>query len=78
MPKRATEIVSSTLTGKIYRLVRDRGFGFLRTDDGRDWFFHRSELRNTTFENVAEGMQAEFLPVPDAPKGARATEIHVL
>ena len=67
-----------TVVGKIYRIVKDKGFGFLRTEDGHDWFFHRSEIRNTTFDTLVEGMEAEFLPVPAAPKGPRAPEIHVL
>ena len=30
--------------GKVKRLVADRGFGFIKEDDG-DLFFHRSEVR---------------------------------
>ena len=28
-------------TGKIKRLMKDRGFGFIRGNDGQEVFFHR-------------------------------------
>ena len=31
-------------SGTIKRLVRDRGFGFIRDDNGQEWFFHRSAV----------------------------------
>ncbi|MBU2063663.1 MAG: cold shock domain-containing protein, partial [Candidatus Omnitrophica bacterium] len=31
-------------TGKIKKLVRDRGFGFISDTDGREIFFHQSSL----------------------------------
>ena len=65
--------------GKVLRIMREKGFFFARTPDGKDWFCHRSELRGGwTFDALGEGMEVEFLPVPDALKGPRATEITVL
>jgi len=32
------------VTGKINKLVRDRGFGFITADDGREIFFHQNVL----------------------------------
>ena len=31
--------------GTIKRLVRDRGFGFIRDEGGQEWFFHRSSVQ---------------------------------
>jgi len=30
--------------GTIRRLVRDRGFGFIKSTEGKDYFFHRSQV----------------------------------
>lgn len=67
------------MEGKIYRVVRDKGFFFVRMLNGSDWFAHRTELRDGwTFQDLHEGMTVSFTPVPDAPKGKRATDVHVL
>ena len=33
--------------GTIKRLVRDRGFGFIRDEGGQEWFFHRSGVQGS-------------------------------
>ena len=73
--------MSSTVTGKILRIAKDeqghsKGFAFARTPDGTDWFLHRTELRNATFDELSEGMAVEFVPV-QAAKGPRATDCYV-
>ena len=45
--------------GTIARLM-DRGFGFIKTDDGTDLFFHRSELDGVEFSSLREGQEVEF------------------
>ena len=47
-------------SGTIKRLVRDRGFGFIRDDGGKEWFFHRSGVRTEAFEQLAEGQRVSF------------------
>ena len=47
-------------TGTIRRLVIDRGFGFIRTAEGKDLFFHRNQLEGVDFNSVGEGQQVEF------------------
>ena len=46
--------------GKIRRLITDRGFGFIRTAQGTDPFFHRSEIEGVEFANLREGQEVEF------------------
>ena len=46
--------------GTIRRLIADRGFGFIRTAEGKDLFFHRSELEGVDFNSLREGQQVEF------------------
>lgn len=63
--------------GKVKKIVRDRGFGFIDDTDGREVFFHRSSLVDTTFEALAEDQKVEF-DVENSDKGPRAQNIHVV
>jgi cold shock CspA family protein len=63
-------------TGTIKRVFRDRGFGFIRTLDGQEIFFHRTGLRSARFEALSEGDSVEF-EVESSPKGPRAVNIQV-
>ena len=60
--------------GTIKRLVRDRGFGFIRDDGGQEWFFHRSSVTAGAFEQLNEGQRVSFDEEPSA-KGPRAGNI---
>lgn len=60
--------------GKIKRIIRDRGFGFIEAEDGREIFFHRSGLVEVNFDELKEGDGVEF-ETEQSPKGARATNI---
>ncbi len=46
--------------GTIRRLITDRGFGFIRTAEGKDLFFHRSELQGVDYSSLREGQGVEF------------------
>jgi cold shock protein len=59
--------------GTIKRLVRDRGFGFIRDDGGQEWFFHRSAVEGN-FDQRNEGQRVSFEEEP-SEKGPRATNI---
>jgi cold shock CspA family protein len=45
--------------GLIARIVPEEGFGFVRAEDG-EYFFHRTGLNGTEFEELAVGMPVEF------------------
>ncbi|HEV2418782.1 MAG TPA: cold shock domain-containing protein [Terriglobia bacterium] len=62
------------MEGTIKRLIRDRGFGFLRTDDGQEVFFHRSALENLDFDGLREGEKVEF-ELERGNKGLRAIRV---
>ena len=61
--------------GKIKRLVSDRGFGFVEGDRG-DLFFHHSEVKETTLEELHEGQVVEY-EVGQGRKGPCATSVRV-
>jgi CspA family cold shock protein len=46
--------------GTIRRLISDRGFGFIRTAEAADLFFHRSELQGVDYTSLREGQEVEF------------------
>jgi CspA family cold shock protein len=64
-------------TGKVKRLVQERGFGFITADDGREVFFHRSGVEGTAFEMLHEGQRVSF-EVERGQKGPRATHVKVV
>lgn len=61
--------------GKISRIMRDRGFGFIsREGQDKDLFFHSKELQGVTFEELKEGDSVQF-EVSESPKGPNATKV---
>jgi len=38
----------------------DRGYGFIKTEQGEDVFFHRSNTEGVEFDNLREGQEVEF------------------
>ncbi len=62
--------------GTVKTLIRDRGFGFISAEDGREIFFHRTGLVSADFDSLQEGDKVEF-EVEKGPKGPRATNINV-
>lgn len=69
-PRRLVDVANGT----IKRLVRDRGFGFIRDDGGQEWFFHRSSVKAGSFDQLNEGQRVSFDEEPSA-KGPRAGNI---
>jgi CspA family cold shock protein len=46
--------------GTIRRLITDRGFGFIKTEDEKDLFFHRSNLEGVEYSSLREGQEVEY------------------
>lgn len=64
-----------TESGEIARLMPDKGFGFIRAEDGRELFFHRSAVSGS-FEQMREGQRVTFVEEP-SPKGPRAGNVRL-
>ncbi len=45
--------------GTIRRLM-DRGYGFIKTEQEEDLFFHRNDLEGVEFNSLNEGQEGEF------------------
>ena len=64
-------------TGKIKKVVVERGFGFISDTDGREVFFHKSSVIDGQFESLREEQAVEF-EVEKSPKGPRAIDVKVV
>ncbi len=64
------------MKGEIVRLVRDRGFGFIRTESGREIFFHATGLVSGSFEALVEGETVEF-DIEADPRSNRERAVNV-
>jgi CspA family cold shock protein len=65
------------LKGKIKRLIRGRGFGFISAEDGTEVFFHRSALEGMNFDTLEEGDSVEF-DLEKGYRGPRAVNVRVV
>lgn len=61
------------MTGKVVRVVSDRGFAFIQGADGRDYFAHRMDVEDG-FDYLQQGVAVRFSP-KEAPKGPRAEQV---
>ena len=52
----------ATMHGTIKRLVSDKGFGFVKADDGMEYFFHQASVVDGNFDDLREGMRVGFDP----------------
>ena len=56
--------------GTIKKLIADKGFGFIKGDNG-ELFFPRSSVEGGNFEDLREGQTVEYQE-GQGPKGPRA------
>ena len=62
------------MQGTIKRIISDRGFGFIKSTDGVEVFFHRSGLQNLNFDDLKQG-DAVVFEIERGDKGPRATNV---
>ncbi len=63
--------------GKIKWFNKDKRYGFITKDDGKDIFVHLSALNNMGFKTPQEGQSVSFDIVEDE-KGAKADNVNLL
>jgi cold shock protein len=64
-------------TGKVKKVVPDRGFGFIAADDGKEYFFHRTSTQGGVFDTLRGGESVEF-ETTQGPKGPRAENVRLV
>ena len=62
------------MQGKVKRFNKVKGFGFITAEDGRDVFFHFSELQMEGYKTIDEGAEVEF-DLTESEKGLQARNI---
>jgi CspA family cold shock protein len=65
----------AAMTGTIKKIT-DRGFGFITTTEGQEYFFHQTSVQGGRFDDLREGESVEF-DVGQGPKGPRAENVRV-
>ena len=64
------------VSGHVARLSVGQGCGFIRTADGRDIWFHRSDMgEHAAFNALAVGDAVTFDLLEDRISGARALQV---
>jgi len=62
--------------GTIKRLM-DRGFGFIKTEEGKELFFHRNEIEGVEFTSLREGQEVEFDMGQDSKGRPQAVKVRL-
>ena len=67
------------MQGTIVRLVRDRGFGFIKAENGSEVFFHATGVTGSTpYDNLAEGQTVTYEKEQDSRgRGERAVNVQL-
>lgn len=64
------------MTGTIRTLNKEKGFGFIKGEDGTEYFFHRSAVKNVDFSVLERNQKVEF-EGGEGSKGPRAEDVYV-
>ena len=65
------------MTGRVKNFNKEKGYGFIKTEEGKDIFFHYSELKMEGFKTVEANAAVEF-EIIETEKGLRAVNITVV
>lgn len=61
--------------GKVKTLHSDKGFGFIKAETGKEYFFHRTGMMNKQdFDDLRVGDVVEF-DTEETAKGPRAVDV---
>ena len=63
------------MTGIVVKIVDDRGFGFIKPDEGdKELFFHARSLAEGVFDELQENDKVTF-EIEEGPKGPAAVDV---
>lgn len=62
------------MKGKVVRFNPEKGYGFIKSEDDKDIFFHYSSLVMEGFKTIEPNAEVEF-EVEESEKGLRAKNI---
>ena len=64
-------------TGTVKFFNDQKGYGFIKRDDGDDLFVHFSNIEGKGFKKLEEGQAVEF-EIAEGRKGLEATKVRAL
>jgi CspA family cold shock protein len=67
----------TNMTGTVKWFNAEKGFGFITTDSGEDYFAHFSQIQKDGFKSLEEGEAVSF-DVVEGQKGPQAANIETL
>lgn len=62
------------MKGKVKMFSKEKGFGFITTEEGKDVFFHFSALVMEGFKDIAVGTEVTF-EQEETDRGPRAVKV---
>ena len=62
------------MKGTVKMFNKEKGYGFIRAEDGHDVFFHYSALLMDDYKTAVQGEKVEF-EEESSPRGPRAKDI---
>ena len=65
------------LIGYVVRLFPERGYGFIKTLEGRELYFHRNSVLKDDFERLEIGTGVRYFP-EDGKEGPQASTIQIV
>ena len=64
------------LKGKVKWFDTKKGYGFIQSDDGKDYFVHYTSIMGDGFRNLEEGQSVTF-EITEDTKGPKAVNVTV-
>ena len=65
------------MKGTVKWFNKEKGFGFITGEDGKDVFAHFSQIKKEGFKELFEGQEVEF-EITEGQKGPQASNIVVI
>ena len=62
------------MKGTVKMFNAEKGFGFIRGEDGKDYFFHYSAILMDNYKTAEKGEEVEF-EVQESDRGLRAANV---
>ncbi|MCF0111264.1 MAG: cold shock domain-containing protein [Erysipelotrichaceae bacterium] len=62
------------MQGKVKKFNKEKGYGFITLEDGKDVFFHYSQLVMEGYKTIDEGAEVEF-EVVETERGPQAHNV---
>ncbi len=73
----AVKLHETSPRGRVIRLFREEGYGFLETPDGREIYFHRNSVLHPGFDRLEIGTEVRFAE-EEGEKGPQASTVAIV